>query len=99
MHVVELVGVTALRSRDACHLCLHLCLDDYAANVVGLLLGLAMVATWSALIGLPVGISVGTFRIGACSCMECMIHLLSMVWSMGMSADACTLGTCCTLQI
>jgi hypothetical protein len=79
MHVVGLVGVTALHSPDAC--CLHLCLrlDDSAANVVGLLLGLVMVATQGALIGLTVGISVGNLGTSACSCMEHVICLLSLV--------------------
>ncbi len=38
MCVVGLVGVMALRSRDACHLHWRLHLDDSSANVVGLLL-------------------------------------------------------------
>ncbi len=66
MHVVELVGVTTLRSCVACHLqwCLHL--DNSAANVVGLLLGLVMVTMQGALIGLTAGLPVGTLGIGAC---------------------------------
>jgi hypothetical protein len=52
MHVVGLVGGTALRSCDACHLCWQLCLDASATNVVGLLLDLAMVAMRGALTGL-----------------------------------------------
>jgi hypothetical protein len=59
MHVVGLIRVTALRSRDAHCLCWHLHLDDSAANVVGLLLDLVMVAMQGALISLTVGISVG----------------------------------------
>jgi hypothetical protein len=67
MHVVGLVGVTALRSCDAC--CLRQCLrlDDSAANVVGSLLDLVMVAMQGVLISLTVGISVGTIEIFACS--------------------------------
>jgi hypothetical protein len=99
MHVVGLVGVTALRSHDACCLCWQSRLDDSAANVVGLLLELMMVAMWSVLIGLTVGISVGTLGDFACSCMEHVICLLSSVWGMGMLAGACTLGTCPVLQI
>ncbi len=54
MHVVGLGGVTALRSCDV-H-CLHWCLrlDDYATDVVGLLLDLMMVSTRGVLIGLTV---------------------------------------------
>jgi hypothetical protein len=98
MHVVGLVGVTALRSCDV-H-CLHwrLHLDDSATDVVGLWLGLVMVALRSALIGLAVGISVGTLEIGACSCMDHVICLLSSVWGMSMLAGAFTLGTRCVLQ-
>jgi hypothetical protein len=99
MHVVGLVGVTALRSCDAC--CLHWQsrLDDSAANVVGLLLDSVMVAMWGTLMGLTVGIYVGILGIGACSCMEHVIRLLSLVWGMGMLVGACTLGTHCVLQI
>ncbi len=98
IRVVWLVGGTALRSRDAC--CLHWRsrLDNSATNVVGLLLDLVMVAMQGALIGLTLGISVGTLGIGACGCMECAIRMLSLVWGMGMFAGACTLGTCCVLQ-
>jgi hypothetical protein len=98
MHVVELVGGTALRNCDDC--CLHWgsCLDVSAANAVGLLVDLVVVAMWGALIGLTVGISAGTLRIGACGCMEGMICLLLLIWVMGMLAGACTLGTCCVLQ-
>ncbi len=98
MRVVGLVGGMALRCHDA--LCLRWCsrLDDSATNVVGLLLDLVMVAMWGALIGLTVGISVGTLGIGACGCMEQVINLLSLVWGMGMLAGACTLGTRCVLQ-
>ncbi len=99
MHVVGLVGVTTLRSCDAHCLHWHLRLDDSAAYVVGLLLNLVMVATQGALIGLAVGISVGTLGTGACGCMEHVICLLSLVWRIGMLAGAwCTLGTCCGLQ-
>jgi hypothetical protein len=65
MRVVGLVGRTALCSRDACHLRWHLCLDNSTTNVVGLRLDLVMIASQSALIGFPIGISVGTLRIGA----------------------------------
>ncbi len=95
MHVVGLVRVTALCSRVAC--CLQWCLrlDDSAAIVVGLWLGLIVVATRDALICLTVGMSLGTLGIGACGCMEHMICLMSLVWGMGMIVGACTLGTCC----
>jgi hypothetical protein len=98
LHVVGLVGGMTLRSCDAC--CLHwrLHLDNSATNVVGLLLDLVMVAMRDVLIGLTLGISMGTLGIGACSCMEHVICLLSLVWGMGMLASACTLGTCCVLQ-
>jgi hypothetical protein len=69
MHVVGLVGGTALRSYDACCLRWHLRLDDSAINVVGLRLDLVVVATRGALIGLTVGITMGTLGIGVCSCM------------------------------
>jgi hypothetical protein len=55
MRVAGLGGVTALRSHDARCLRWHLHLDDSAANVVGFLLDLVMVATWGALMGLTVG--------------------------------------------
>jgi hypothetical protein len=97
MRVVGLVGVMALCSRDAYCLHWHLRLDDSGANVVGLLLDLVMVATRGTLIGLTVGISVGTLGMGACVCMEHVICLLSLVWGMGMLAGACTLGTRCVL--
>jgi hypothetical protein len=77
MHVVGLVGRTALRRRDACHLHWHSCLDNSAINVVGLWLDSVVVATRGALIGLTVGITVGTLGIGACGCIDCMICLLS----------------------
>jgi hypothetical protein len=82
MHVVGLVGVTVLCSRVACRLqwCLHL--DDLAANVVGLGLGLMVVVTRGALMGLTLGISVGTLGMGACGCMERVICLMSLVWGM-----------------
>jgi hypothetical protein len=98
MRAVGLVGEMALRSCDAC--CLHwrLHLDDSTTNVVVLQLDSVMVALQGALIGFPVGISVGTLRIGACSCMDCVICPLSLVWGMGMLAGAITLRTCCVLQ-
>ncbi len=89
----------ALRSCEACRLRWRLHLDNSAANVEGLLLNPVMVATRGALIGLIVGMSLGTLRIGACVCMERMICLLSLVWGMGVLAGVCTLGTCCVLQI
>ncbi len=98
MRVVGLVGGTALHSCDARCLRWRLRLDDSAINVVGLQLDLVMVAMWGALIGLTVGIMVGTLRIGACGCMDCVICLLSLVGGMGMLAGAFTLGTCCMLQ-
>jgi hypothetical protein len=98
MRVVGMVGRMVLRGRDACRLCWHLRLDDSAIIVVGLQLDLMMVAMQGALIGLTVGIMVGTLGIGACSCMDCVIHLLSLVGGMGMLAGAFTLGTCCVLQ-
>jgi hypothetical protein len=64
-----------------------------------LLLDLVMVAMQGMLIGLTVRMSVGTLRIGACGCMECVICLLSSVWGMGILAGACTLGTRCMMQI
>jgi hypothetical protein len=97
MRVVGLVGVMAFCSCNACCLCWCSRLDNSAANVAGLLLDLVMVAQQGRLIGLTVGISVGTLGIGACGCME-LIHLLSLVWGMGMLTGACTHGTCCVLQ-
>jgi hypothetical protein len=82
MCVVGLGGVTALCSCVACCLRWPLHLDNSAANVVGLLLDLVMVAMQGALIGLTVGISVCTFRIGAYGCMVHVICLLSLVWGM-----------------
>ena len=99
MRVVGLIVVTALRSREAHRLRWHLRLDDSAANVEGLLLDPVMVATRGALIGLTVGMSLGTLEIGACICMECVICLSSLVWGMGVLAGVCTLGTHCVLQI
>jgi hypothetical protein len=98
MPVVGMVGGMAVRSHGAC--CLHwrLHLDNSATNVVSLQLESVMVALQGALIGLPVGISVGTLGIGACGCMDCVINLLSSVWGMGMLAGAITLGTCWVLQ-
>jgi hypothetical protein len=65
MRVVGLDGVTALHSCDAHRLCWHLHLDDSAANVLGSLLDSVMVAMRGALIGLTLGMSVGTLGIGA----------------------------------
>jgi hypothetical protein len=98
MRVVGLVGGTALRSHDAC--CLHWRsrLDNPAINVVDLQLDLVVVATRGALIGLTVGIAVGTLGIGACGWMDCVICPLSSVGGMGMLTGAFTLGTCCMLQ-
>ena len=98
MSVVGLVGGTALRSCDARCLHWHLHLDNSAINVVGLHLDLVVVATRGALIGLTVGITVGTLGIGACGCVDCVICLLSLVGDMGMLAGAFTLRTCCVLQ-
>jgi hypothetical protein len=98
MCVIGLVGGAALCSCNACCLSWHSHLDDSATDVVGLWLALVMVASRDALTGLSVGISVGTLRIGACSCMNCVIHLLSLVWRMGMLAGVFTLKTCCVLQ-
>ncbi len=97
MHVFGLGGVTALRSHAACCLLWRLRLDTSAASVVGLLLDLVMVAMRGALIGLTLGMSVGTLGIGACGCMECVICLLSLVWGMGVLAGVCTLVTRCVL--
>jgi hypothetical protein len=98
MRVVGLIVVPALRSRDA-HCLRHLHLEDSAANVEGLLLDPVMVATRGALIGLTVGMSLGTLGIGACICMERVICLLSLIWGMGMLAGVCTLQIRCILQI
>ncbi len=97
MCVVGLVGVTALRSHVAWRLRWHSYLDNSAAKVVGLPLGLIVVAARGALMDLNVRISLGTLRIGACRCMECVICLLSLVWGMWLLGGACTLGTCCML--
>ena len=99
MHVVRLVGVMALHSHDDCCLCWCSRLDNSAANVVGLLLDLVMVATQGTSIDLTVGISVGTLGISARGCMECVICLLSLGWGKGMLDGACILGTCCMLRI
>ncbi len=82
MCVVLLVGVMVLRIHVACRLQCRLRLDDLAANVVGLLLGSMAVATRGTLMGVTVGISVGTIGNGACGCMEHVGHLLSLVWGM-----------------
>jgi hypothetical protein len=95
MRVVGLVAGTAVCSRDACCLRWRWLLDDSAIDGASLRLDLVMVASWGELIGMPVGISVGTLRIGACGCMDCVICLLSSVWGMGMLAGAITLGTHC----
>ncbi len=83
MRVVGLVDGTAVRSCDVHCLRWRSRLADSAINGVGLQLYLVMVALLGALIGLPVGISVGTLRIGACGCMDRVIHLLSLVWGIG----------------
>ncbi len=80
--VVGLVGVTALHSCVACCLQWRLRLDNLASNVVGLFLGSMVVAMRGTLMGLNLGISVGTLGIGARGCMECVICLLSLVWDM-----------------
>jgi hypothetical protein len=98
MRVVGLVGGMALRGCDACRLCWRLRLDNSAINVVGLRLDSVMVATQGALISLTVGIMVGTLGSGACSYMDRVIHLLSLVGGMGVLAGAFTLGTRCVLQ-
>jgi hypothetical protein len=98
MLAIGLVGGTALCSCDACCLRWHLHFDNSAINVVGLWQDSVMVAMQGALIGLTVGIMVGTLRIGACGCMDCVIPLLSLVGGMGMLAGAFTLLTCCVLQ-
>jgi hypothetical protein len=87
-----------LRSCDACRLHWHLHLDDFVINVVGLRLDSVVVAMQGALIGLTVGITVGTLGIGACGCMDRVICLLPLVGGMGMLAGAFTLGTHCVLQ-
>jgi hypothetical protein len=82
-------------------------LDELAGKVVGLipgmqaslLVGLMVVATRGALMGLPVGLLVGTPRTGDCDCMERVICLLSLVWGLGMLDGACTLGTHCVLRV
>jgi hypothetical protein len=89
MRVVGLIVAMALRSHEACCLRWHLRLDDSAANVEGLLLDPGMVATWGALIGLTLGMSLGALGIGACICMECVICLLSSVWGMGVLVGVC----------
>ncbi len=98
MRVVGLVGGTVLCSRDACCLRWRSRLADSAINVVCLKLDLVVVAMRGALIGLTVGITVGTLGIGACGCMDHVICLLSSVGGMGMLAGAFTLGTRCVLQ-
>ncbi len=99
MRVVGLIVVTASRSHEAHCLRWHLHLDNSAANVEDLLLDPVMVALRGTIIGLTVGMSLGTLGIGACVCMERVICLLSSVWGMGVLASVCTLGTCCSLQI
>jgi hypothetical protein len=98
MRVVGLVGGMALHGCDAHCLRWHSCLDNSAINVVGLRLDLLMVAMRGVLIGVTVGITVGTLRIGACSCMDQVICLLSLVGGMGMLAVSFTLRTHCMLQ-
>jgi hypothetical protein len=93
MCVVGLVGRMALHSCDACCLHWHSRLDKSATDVVGLQLDLVRVVLRGVLIDLTVGISVGFLGIDACGCMDHVIHLLSLVWGMGMRAGAFTLGT------
>ncbi len=73
MRVAGLVGGTALLGCDARCLRWRWHLDNSAINVVGLRLDSVMVATRGALIGVNVGITVGTLRIGACGCMDRVI--------------------------
>ncbi len=104
---VGLVGVAELQSCEAHRLqwCLHL--DELSGKVVGLmpgtqaslLVGSMVVATRGALMGLPVGLSVGTLRTGDCSCMEHVICLLSSIWGLGMLGGAYTLRTCSILRV
>ena len=98
MRVVGLVGRMACRICDACRLHWRLHLDDSTTNVVGLRLDSVMVALRGVLIDLTIGVSVGILGIGACGCMDCVIHLLSSVGGMGMLAGAFALGTHCVLQ-
>jgi hypothetical protein len=99
MRVVGLVGGMGLRSRDAHRLRWRSHLEDYANNVVGLRLDLVMVATRGALTGLTVGVTVGTLRIGAYGCMNCVICLFSSVGGMGMLPGPFTHGivACCKM--
>jgi hypothetical protein len=98
MCVVGLVRGMVLRSCDACRFHWRSRLDDSAIIVVGLRLDSVVVAMGGVLIGFTVGIMVGTLGIGACSCMDHVICLLSSVGGMGMLAGAFTLGTHCVLQ-
>jgi hypothetical protein len=107
MHGVGLVGVAALQSCAAHHLQRRLCLDKLVGKVVGLMssmrsgfpVGLLVVATRGALMGLSVGLLVGTLGTSDCGCMEPVIHLLSLIWVLGTLGGACTLGTCCVLRV
>jgi hypothetical protein len=97
MHVVGLVGVMALHSCVACPLQWCLRLDDSAANVVGLLLGSVVVVTRSTMMGLTVGISVGTLGIGAWGCMEhviCLFYLQGVCHCLVVPAPS-NLVACC----
>ncbi len=107
MRRVGLVGVTALQCCVDCRLWMHSCLDELAGKVLGLMpgaratlsLGLLVVATRGALIGLLVGLLAGTLGTGDYGCMECVICLLLLLWGLGMLGGACTLGTWCMLRI
>jgi hypothetical protein len=90
MHVVGPVGFTTLRCCIACRLQWHSRLDNLTAKLVGMLLGLMVVATRGKLVGLTIELLVGTLGIGACGCMERVICLLTLVWGIG--------NACCCLH-
>ncbi len=104
---VGLVGVKALQSCAACRLQRHLHMDKSAGKVVGLMpgawaglpVGSLVVAMRGGLMGLPLGLLLGTLGTGDCGCMERVIHLLSLIRGLGTLGGACTLGTCCMLQV